>query len=124
MAGTISFSFSLVVNNGVVNDVWNVRPDLITQAVAGVFGHCQDIPTTSGGTVIVLTGITANGVAWFQNLDTTHTVIIGPDSGGSIVNAIELLPGEAWPMRLVPSVTYRAIGVGGTVRLRTCVYEQ
>lgn len=47
------------------------------------------------------------GRLFLLNLDTTNYVTFGPDSGGSMVGAIKLMPGEPNEFRLVPGVTYK-----------------
>ena len=123
MSGQIQASLSVTVQNGTFKDVLNPNQLTIAETNVGVGGYVQNIPTADtvvGG----LTGLTANGYAFLQNLDPTNYLTFGPDNGsGAIVVFGKLKPGEwAW-VRIAPSVVLRAIANTAACKLLTQVFE-
>ncbi|MGA2035884.1 MAG: hypothetical protein ABSG68_26855 [Thermoguttaceae bacterium] len=124
MANEIQASLSVRILNGAYSQVISPQPASIAQTNVGAGGiPSQSIPTAD--TVIAgLTGLTANGYAFLQNLDATHYILWGPDNGsGAIVVLGKLKPGEyAW-VRIAPSVVLRAKADTAACKLQVFVLE-
>lgn len=106
MANEITSACTLRVNNGYLSSNL-VRSATITQAVAkGPSPGCVNVGTSEE--VISFAELTTLGVIQIINLDTTNFVQFGPESGGAMIPAIRLMPGEPNQFRLEPGVTYRA----------------
>lgn len=74
-----------------------------THTSAGV----QSIPTTAGGTAIVIAAAVATaGQAWFVNLDITNYLTIGTKPAGTFSPCIKIKPGEVAMFRLSTTTLY------------------
>jgi hypothetical protein len=123
MANEINLNFILQVNNAAFRDAFAPLPMSLTQTNVGVAGGVQSIPITDT-LVAGLTGLTANGYAVLQNLDTTHYVLWGPDNGsGAMVVLGKLKPGECAVVRIAPTVVLRAQADTAAVKLLVRVWE-
>lgn len=84
----------------------------------------QDIPTTAGGTALVIAaGVATLGYAKFKNLDSTNYVTIGIVVSATYYPVVKLKATEIALLRLVPGVTYYALANTATVTLEHVVIE-
>lgn len=78
---------------------------------------------SAAGTAIAAGSLSSYGTMFLENLDATNYVEIGAVSGGVLVGAIRLLPGEwAW-IRTRPATSYAAFANTATVKLNYRWYE-
>ncbi len=75
----------------------------------------QTIPTSD--TVIGFGDLSTLGYAAFHNLDTSHSVKLGPQASGAIADGITLGPGQWAIFPLTAGSVWRAQAVGGSVEL-------
>lgn len=106
MANEIQVSARLRVANGNFNIAQSTGLQAFDQSSAGG-GNPGTVNIGTSDEAISLGDITNAGWAFFQNLDGTNYVEIGPDSGGSIAPFLRLEPGEFALMRLIPSISLR-----------------
>lgn len=57
---------------------------------------------------VVTTDVSTFGWAFFQNMDATNFLLIGPDNGGTMIDFVKLKPGEPAVLRLKPGITIKA----------------
>lgn len=122
MANEIQASFSLSVNNGALLDSKQVSFQS-DQSLARFSRAVQAIPTTAGGTqIIIAAGVTTQGLAYFLNLDAANFVTIGVKPAGTYFPLIRLRGGatgkkEAALLRLEPGVAVWALADTASVDL-------
>ena len=106
MADEITAVSQITLSNGSNHEQW-VSSDNIDQAAEGSIKKTLGIGTSEE--VIDLDDISTPGWCMLQNLDATNFVEWGPTSGGSMVVAGRLIPGEppSGPFRLDPSISLR-----------------
>jgi hypothetical protein len=123
MAGTITFNFQFSVSNGEFSEGPITVQDSISQVAAGKYEVVVATSTTAA--TLAPSNLTDEGVALFRNLSTVtgEIIYVGPDSGGTMIDFIQINPGEEWPMRLKPGVTYKYKSATGTPSLRARIYE-
>jgi len=122
MANEIQLSTSIKVANG--NFAESITRSLsVNQSNIGAAGGSQVVPTTSAGTAITISTLTAFGFAVFQNLDATNFVQIGVQVSGTFYPLLKLFPGESNQLRLEPSATPYARADTASVKLFSRVYE-
>lgn len=123
MASEISASFQVTVQNGGLLDSkqYSFQAD---QATARVSKAVQNIPTTAGGTQLVLNAsLATQGLAYFINLDPTNFVTIGVKPAGTFYPLIRLKGAttvgkrEGALLRLEPGVAVWALADTGAVDL-------
>jgi hypothetical protein len=122
MANEITLNATLTLNNGNLRRTLTAGTIQITQSVARTYSNTQ-ILSTSEEDIAIGSDISTLGVAWLENYDDTNTIKWGPSSGGSMVAAGRLKPGEKFPIRLEPGTTYRAAAVAGTPALGITVHN-
>jgi hypothetical protein len=80
----------------------------IDQATPGG-GVPGQITATTAGVDVSVTGLTAVGLVYIRNIDSTNFVTVGPKLAGTFYPFIKIKPGEAYIFRLdsavVPSTT-------------------
>jgi len=81
------------------------------------------IATSTSDTAVTLTGITTPAWVMLQNLDSSININWGPTSGGAIVPAGTLKPGDVAIFRAYASITLRHQAASGTPRLQLKVWE-
>lgn len=106
MAGTISSILSVEVSNDGFTDTFSSGTESVTQVAEGAVVYVGTL-TTSDTEMTQLDELTTLGIAIIRNLDDTNYITVGTDSGGSIVPAFRVGPGETSKVKLVPSTTYR-----------------
>ena len=94
----------------------------VTQAVSRSWSYTQVIGTSEEA-ISIGGDISTLGLATFTNMDSANYVVVGPDSGGSMVGAIRLKAGESFTVRLNPGTSYRAQANGSPVDLDITVYN-
>lgn len=106
MADEITAVSQITLSNGSNYEQW-VSSDNIDQTAGGSVKKTLSIGTSEE--VIDLDDISTPGWCMMQNLDDTNVVLWGPTSGGSLVTAGVLRPGEppSGPFRLDPSISLR-----------------
>lgn len=120
MADEITVATFLGVKNGSLDFDLRVNKS-IDQAALGLHNFVKLITTSDAA--LSASELSTMGWAIFMNLDVTNYVEFGPDSGGSIVPAIKLLPGEAAILRLEPGITVRSQANTGSCESRFAVLE-
>lgn len=107
MADEITINASIRVRNG------NLRADInpgslqIDQAAArGPAPGSVNVGTSEEA--IGFGELATLGLLMIHNLDATNFVDFGPESGGAMVAAVRVKPGEVALFRMVPGTTYRA----------------
>ncbi len=102
MANEITITTGLVATSGnfLVQHSTLTKQATLTTAKRSL--NTQSIPTTPGGTALVIAaGVTAaGGWAWFRNLDTTNYVTIGVYVSSTYYPIVRLNAGEAAVFRL------------------------
>lgn len=121
MANEIQVNLYGRVLNGTFEDIWPAESKQITQSAAGGAGGVQVIGTSEEA--ITTVDVSTLGLFWFKNLDGTNYVDIGPDSGGSMVALIRLMPGESCFGRFKPGVTIKAQANTSSIKLKKLVLE-
>lgn len=106
MANEIRVNGSIYVNKGSLVESCTPGADTIDMAATGLSSGIQNIGTSAEQ--ITTTEVGTIGWAFFQNLDTTNYVTIGPDSGGNLIDFVKLKPGEFCLMRLMTGITIKA----------------
>lgn len=105
MAGTISQSIGVTVNNGDISSQFQ-KTVSITQTNQGHASGCQTIGTTEEA--IVVTDITTSGVAYFLNIDAANFVQLGVVVSATFYPLVRLLAGEVASFRLDTGATIYA----------------
>jgi hypothetical protein len=122
MSNEIRVSIDFSDRNGAFNDKFSTGAVNVDQAIGGA--HCVTPTITTADTALSITEVSSFGVAFFQNLDATNYIDIGPDATGAIVPIIRLLPGDPPAfLRLKPGITIRAQAHTASVKLAVRVYE-
>lgn len=120
MAGTLQLNISANLTNGSHRESFNPGGQSITQDGIGASGGIQIIGTTEE--TVSVGDVSTLGWAFFQNLDATNYVEIGPDATG-MVAFIRLEPGESCALRLTPGITIKAQANTAPVKLRCLILE-
>lgn len=121
MSNQIQVSFSFIVASGSYQETYMPPASVITQAEVGRGGGIQNIGTTEE--TINFGDVTANGCLFLKNLDDTNYVTYGPVSGGAMVVAGKLNPGEfAW-LRVAPTAVFRAQADTAVVKLDVRMFD-
>lgn len=121
MAGTLQVNISASLTNGSHKETFSPGADTITQDAVGVHAPVQTIGTSEE--VIPDGDVTTLGWAFFQNLDATNYVTIGPETGGAMVGFIKLEPGESAAMRLLPGITIRGQANTAPVNVKVLIFQ-
>lgn len=122
MADEITVSSSLIVDNGSFDPAWSTGSQSVDQAAAGG-GAPGFVNIGTSEEAISFGDVSTPGWAFIRNIDATNYVDIGPDSGGSMVAACRLKPGEGFAIRLHPSSTWRGQANTAAVDLVFAVLE-
>lgn len=115
MANEISESVALGLANGTLNFQVAYESKTVTQNAALVIAKTVSVTTAEAN--IDTTGITTLGICYIKNIDPTNYVKAGPSSGGAMVEAIRLKPGEENLFRLAPGVTWRWVADTATCKV-------
>ena len=116
MAGSITSTITLAVENGSYNPPTISQTQTQTQTGQGIISSIQEIGTSAEA--IAYGDLSSCGVAFFKNLDTTNYVQLGPDSSGTQVTMLRIGPGEwSGPMSLEPGTTLKATANTGACKL-------
>lgn len=108
MANEITESVALILNNVDLKLQFPMETKTITQSTA--LAYVDTIAVSSGAESDVPVGsVTTPGRVVLKNIDPTNFVKAGPKSGGSMIEAVRLKPGEHTAIRIAPSVTWRWI---------------
>lgn len=121
MAGTLQINLSANLTHGTLRESFNPGGQTITQTTAGQDSGIQVVGTSEES--VAATDVSTLGWAFFQNLDATNYIEIGPDSGGTMVGFIRLEPGEACALRLKPGITVKAQANTAAVKLKYLILE-
>jgi hypothetical protein len=105
MAGAISILQSLALVNGVHRESFTTGNLSVVQTGQGAHGTVASVGTSEED--IAFGDVSTRGFAILQNLDDTNYVTWGPVSGGSMVAAGRLKPGETAILRLDPAASYK-----------------
>lgn len=109
MADELKVRVRVSLLNGYLAELFDPGEVSITQTTAN--DHCPVVDIGTSEEDISFADISAANIGYcvMRNLDTTNYVDIGAKSAGAMVAMLRLKPGEPQVMRLVPSVTLRAI---------------
>lgn len=121
MSDEIQVSFSFRVKHGTFSDA-PTRSFSADQTGYGRLAQTHTISHTAS-TLISLTSVGGNGYAILDNLDDTHYVIWGPDSGGTMIPVGKIDPGKSALLKLAPGINLRAQADTADVRMDVTVYE-
>lgn len=106
MANEITASVSVTCVNGSLRTAFQPASKQITQTALGGHSTVWNVGTSEED---LATGdISTLGVMGLLNTDATNYVQIGPKSGGAMVAAMRLKPGEPNFIRCEPGITWRA----------------
>jgi hypothetical protein len=108
MADEITIQSSINITKGSFRFVDNGQSVSIDQNGIGGGNPGTVIVGFAAEEVINFGDVTTEGRCRVINLDDTNDVTIGPESGGVMVGAITLKPGEPNDFRLKPGVVWRA----------------
>ena len=122
MADEFSYGTRFVCENGSFKHTIEHGTLRDTQATQG---HNGGIVSVGSGAEEDLTvgDVATPGWVVMRNLDATNYVTYGPKSGGVMVEAIRLSPGESHTFKSAPSVTWRAIADTASCRVLVKVWE-
>lgn len=81
----------------------------LTQDALGESTGIMPVPTTPGGTVLPVGGVTTSGVIYLKNLDDTNYVQLGTQVSGTFYPVLRLKPGDIAVWRLDPTATLRLL---------------
>lgn len=121
MANEISLTISAQLNNGYLKDSYTPGVEQITQTTKG--GHETIWVVGTSEEDLSIGDVATPGRMFVKNLDTTNYVDIGPKSGGAMVGAIRLSPGESHTFKSGPAVTWRGVANTASCRVLTKVWE-
>ena len=107
MANEITASVNVTVVNGSFRQAFQPASKQITQSAIG--GHITVWNVGTSEEDLATGDVSTLGVMGLLNTDSTNYVQIGPKSGGAMVPAMRLKPGEPNFIRCEPGVTWRAI---------------
>jgi hypothetical protein len=120
MANEITTTITGSLANGSLSDQFSTSKQ-ITQTTAGVAAGVWIVGTSEED--LSLGDVTTGGTVYMVNLDSTNYVKLGPKSGGSMVEAIRLKPGEPQLFRIPSGVTLRAIADTAACRVLFKAWE-
>ena len=122
MANEITKTFAMSVANGNFSETLQRTITIDQAGIGGGNPGVIDVGTTDEP---ISTGdlATTQGVAWFQNLDETNYVEIGPESAGVLQPFMRLPAGDIASVTLSPGVQLRAKANAAPVRLLVKVYD-
>lgn len=121
MSGTITVTGKITLVNGELNETIRAPgQDTIAQTTQGLHATVWTVGTSEESMPVGDVGTL--GRIYAKNLDATNYVDIGVDSGGSMVGAIRLKPGEEQWFRSKPGVTWKgqANTASCKVQLKVC----
>lgn len=121
MANEITLTINAQLVNGYLRDTFAPGAEQITQTTRGSHETVWVVGTSEED--LSIGDVATPGRVFLKNLDTTNYVDIGPKSGGSMVAAIRLSPGESHTFKSGPSVTWRAVANNAACRVLTKVWE-
>lgn len=127
MANEITINVSAQLRNPSTSSTGGLRDDFApgatkyNQATQGKFESV--VATSTSDTAFPTLGLTTAGLCMLQNLDSTNAIDVGPNNGGSILDAIRLKAGEIALFRMKSGTTYRHQADAGTPRLMIKVWE-
>jgi hypothetical protein len=105
MASEITAKTTLTLLKGSLSIKHEPAASIITQTGIGAAQGVLSVATSD--TTIPLTGVTANGWAFFKNIDATNYLEIGPDSTG-MIPFMRLYPGMSAVVSLSPAAVLKA----------------
>ena len=121
MANEITVNINATCVNGYHRTPFQPSTKQITQTAVGEYSATWTVGTSEED---MSTGdITTMGLLGLLNTDTTNYVQIGPKSGGAMVPAMRLKPGEPNFIRCEPGVTWRAIANTAACKVKVWLLE-
>lgn len=120
MAGTITVSTTVSLNNSPHIDSFSPGDYSITQYTKGVF--CRTYALTGSETDIDLSSLTNPGIVILQNVGSKDTIVYGPKSGTQVPLG-ELRVGEHVVYNHAPSVTLTVKAQVSSATLLVTAYE-
>lgn len=105
MANEITILFSLALVNGGHRESFVPGTLQLNQSAIGA--HAPIVKVGTSEEDLAVGDIATPGVIVLQNLDATNYITYGPKSGGAMVAAGRLNPGEVHCFRLDPGATLR-----------------
>jgi hypothetical protein len=120
MAGALQVVISATLTNGSHREIFNPGALAVVQDAVGVHAPVQTVGTSEEAVPVGDVGTL--GWAFFQNLDTTNYVTIGPDATG-MVPFIRLEAGEACALRLSPGISLVAQANTAPVKMKVLILE-
>jgi len=125
MANEITLVEQLTVLNGTTSESFAASWKE-SQTTARAFPFTQSIPTTAGGTAMLLGPITSVNQGWcaLYNLDTTNYVSIGVNPAGTFFPLLRLVAGARHLFFLEPSVTVYLLANTAAVVVRGLLLQK
>jgi hypothetical protein len=122
MANELKVTLGIIYANGAMADTVAVNQMAITQSALEFQGDVVTVPTGSEAD-LATPNISTLGFVYLKNLDSTNFVQWGPKSGGVMVPAGRLLPGESAVLRLEPGMTLRWTADTAAVKVLAKIYN-
>ena len=121
MSNEITVSINVTCINGTLRTFFQPATKQISQVALGEHSTTWNIGTSEED---LATGdISTMGVLGLINTDSTNYVQIGPKSGGAMVPAMRLKPGEPNFIRCEPGVTWRAVANTAACKVKVWLLE-
>lgn len=121
MADEFTLNISGRIDKSPMLEIIQPGTQQIDVSAFGAAAGIQNINTTAEQ--ITTTEVSTLGWAFFQNLDTTNYVTIGPYSGGTMYDFVKLKPGESCILRLMTGITIYAKANTAAVELLYKIFE-
>lgn len=121
MAGTYRITIQTSLSNGNHKEEFKPGQTDIVQSAVGSHSPTQIIGTSQED--LSFGDIATVGRCEAINLDSTNYVDIGPKSGGTMVPAVRLMPGEPHAFRISPGQTWAGQANSASCKVQLRFYE-
>lgn len=121
MAGTYQLTIKSKLTNAPHTEAFDPGTKQIVQNGVGCHAPVVDIGTSEED--LSFGDLSTEGRCEVMNLDDTNYVDIGPKSGGSMVPAIRLKPGEPHAFRISPGQTWAGQANTAACKVQFKIYE-
>lgn len=123
MADEIKITLGITYVNGNLKDTVQSETISIDQATKGFHAPVVSVGTSEEDLSLGDLATTTANILYMKNLDAANYVKIGPKSGGSMVEFMRVLAGEAACFRLGASVTLRWAADTAACKVLVKAYE-
>lgn len=115
MAQEITSTVSLTATKGFLSVNRSTSNRIDMSGTSQYAGGAPSIPTTAGGTALVMDSVGTSGLSYFRNLDATNYVEIGVVVSGTFYPFVKLKAGEACVLRLGTNAPYARANTAAVV---------